>query len=247
VIENILIGKAFAVNPDAVREITSVRSMRKVIVTALAEVANSICLGTEYSLEREMAAAIHLVYTARRTGGYREGDRVSQFARQTTMFGDAETVADHTDGAMLLLSDLLNDKRCTRLKKVLAIYNHHAHESACGQTDIFAGGGVKTKAGILSDVYQMLGCEAEIKELVSAAVAARTAQAIKLEGSEYTVKDAKAAKAAAPQPSHISHQSSAAQPSAPQPSHISHQPSAPQPSAPQPTFAELLRKVLLAA
>lgn len=173
VIENILIGKAFAVNPDAVRETTSVRSMRKVVVTALAEVANSICLGADYSLEREMAAAIHLAYTARRTGDYREGDKVSQFARQKTMFSDAETVADHTDGAMLLLSDLLNDKRCTRLKKVLAIYNHQAEESSYGQTDMFSGGRVKTKEEILNDVYRMLGCEAEIKELVSAAVKAR--------------------------------------------------------------------------
>lgn len=173
VIENLLIGKAFAANPDAVRQTTSIRSMRKIIITALAEVVNSICLGTDYSLDQEMAKAISLVYTARRTGGFHEGDRVSGFARQMTLFGDAATIADTKDGAMLLISDLLNDRRCTRLKKVLAIYNHHAQASASGQTDIFAGGRVKTKEEILGEVYQMLGCDAEIKEMLGVAVRAR--------------------------------------------------------------------------
>ena len=172
VIENLLIGKAFEQNPDAVRQTTSVRSMRKIIITALAEVVNSICLGPDYSLEQEMAKAIRLVYISRRTGGYHEGDRVSGFARQMTMFSDEQTVADMTDGAMLLLSDLLNDRRCTRLKKVLAIYNHHAQVSANGQMDIFAGR-VKTKAEILGEVYQLLGCDAEIRDLMGAAVRAR--------------------------------------------------------------------------
>ena len=173
VIENLLIGKAFERNPDAVRQTTSVRSMRKIIITALAEVVNSICLGPDYSLEQEMAKAIRLVYVSRRTGGYHEGDRVSGFARQMTMFGDEQTVADMTDGAMLLISDLLNDKRSTRLKKVLAIYNHHAQASASGQVDMFTGG-VKTKAEILSEVYQLLGCDAEIRDLMGTAVRART-------------------------------------------------------------------------
>lgn len=174
VIENLLIGKAFAANPEAVRETTSVRSMRKIVITALAEVVNSICLGSDYSLEREMAKAIELCYLARRNGGCHEGDRVSGFARQMTLFGDSKTVADMTDGAMLLLSDLLNDKRCTRLKKVLAIYNHHAQASANGQVDMFSGA-VKTKEEILKEVYQLLGCDTEIRELVGVAVRARKA------------------------------------------------------------------------
>ena len=198
VIENLLIGKAFEKNPDAVRQTTSVRSMRKIIITALAEVVNSICLGPDYSLEQEMAKAIRLVYLARRSDGYHEGDRVSGFARQMTMFGDEQTVADMTDGAMLLVSDLLNDKRSTRLKKVLAIYNHHAQASASGQVDMFTGG-VKTKAEILSEVYQLLGCNAEIHDLMGTAVRARK-------------EAAKQAKAAAEhQPSSIGHQSSFAE------------------------------------
>jgi len=188
VIENLLIGKAFAANPDAVRQTTSIRSMRKIIITALAEVVNSICLGTDYSLEQEMAKAISLVYTARRTGGFHEGDRVSGFARQMTLFGDAATIADTKDGAMLLISDLLNDRRCTRLKKVLAIYNHHAQASASGQTDIFAGGRVKTKEEILGEVYQMLGCDAEIKEMLGVAVRARVEAAKATNPEACTVK-----------------------------------------------------------
>jgi hypothetical protein len=35
-------------------------------------------------------------------------------------------------------------------------------------------GGVKTKAEILSEVYQLLGCDAEIRDLMGAAVRART-------------------------------------------------------------------------
>ncbi len=50
-----------------------------------------------------------------------------------------------------------------------------------------------------------------------------------------------------PSPIRAGRKLKAAKVAAPQPSHISHQPSVPQPSAPQPTFAELLRKVLLAA
>ena len=176
VIENLLIGKAFEANPDAVRMTTGIRSMRKVVITALAEVVNSICLGADYSLERELARAINLVYMARRNGGQHEGDKVSGYARQMTLFGDEQTVDDYTDGAMLLLSDLLNDKRCTRLKRVLAVYNHNAKASASGQIDLFLGR-VKTKDEILQDVYQMLGCEAELKELMGVATRARVAAA----------------------------------------------------------------------
>jgi hypothetical protein len=35
-------------------------------------------------------------------------------------------------------------------------------------------GGVKTKAEILSEVYQLLGCDAEIRDLMGTAVRART-------------------------------------------------------------------------
>jgi hypothetical protein len=46
---------------------------------------------------------------------------------------------------------------------------------------------VKTKDEILTDVYQMLGCDAEIKELMGVATRARVA-ATKVQGSDYTVK-----------------------------------------------------------
>jgi hypothetical protein len=88
-----------------------------------------------------------------------------------------------TDGAMLLISDLLNDKRSTRLKKVLAIYNHHAQASASGQVDMFTGS-VKTKTEILSEVYQLLGCDAEIRDLMGTAVRARTEAAKQARAAE---------------------------------------------------------------
>ena len=53
ILENMLIGKAFESNPDAVRQITSIRSMRQSIITALAEISNNLTLGEDYSVESE--------------------------------------------------------------------------------------------------------------------------------------------------------------------------------------------------
>ena len=95
ILENMLIGKAFESNPDAVREITAFKSIRQSIITALAEISNNIMLGKEYSLESELAQAIDLVYQARQNG-YKAGDAVSGFARQGNLFqfDEGATVAD---------------------------------------------------------------------------------------------------------------------------------------------------------
>ena len=44
-LENMLIGKAFAANPNVVRMLTSERSMRRPVITALGEIAESISIG----------------------------------------------------------------------------------------------------------------------------------------------------------------------------------------------------------
>lgn len=155
ILENTLIGKAFESNPDAVRMITEFKSMRQSVITALSEIANNIGLGEEFSLERELSDAIELCYNARHNG-FKHGERVSSFARQTTLFGEeGETVADYQNATIMMLADLLNGTRVSQLKKTLAVYNNEAHDSANGQTDMFSGG-VKSKEDILKDVLEIL-------------------------------------------------------------------------------------------
>ena len=163
-LENVLIGKAFAANPDAVRQITAFRGVRKNIITALAEISNNIALSPEYSLEEEMAQAISLVYQARQCG-YHEGEAVSAFARQTVLFSDdsSETIADYRNMVVLILADIINHSQVTRLKKVFALYNQPAKEASSGQLDIFSGE-VQTKQEILEDVVKAV-CNASVAEI----------------------------------------------------------------------------------
>ena len=172
-LENMLIGKAFEGNPDAVRQLAEFPAMRQSIVSALAEVANNIKLGEDYSLESEMAQAINLAYQARKSGGIGAGEKVSGFARQQSLFpfDEGETVADYTNATVLMLADCLNDGRVSQLKKVLAIYNDHAAQSAAGQYDIFSGG-VKSKEEIINDVLNILNNGTETEQQTALAGAA---------------------------------------------------------------------------
>ena len=175
VLENMLIGKAFESNPDAVREITAFKSMRQSVITALAEIVNNKALGEEYSLEKELAEAIRLVYRARKDN-HRAGDRVSSYARQQNLFAfdEGDTVADYTNATMLMLADVLNDNRSTQLKKILAVYNQKASDSAAGQLDMFSGG-VQSKEEIWNDVKQLIdyGTEEQLQQSIREATEQR--------------------------------------------------------------------------
>lgn len=181
-LENVLIGKAFAANPDAVRQITAFRGVRKNIITALAEISNNIALSPEYSLEEETAQAIALVYQARQCG-YHEGEAVSAFARQTVMFSEdnSDTVADYHNATVLILADIINHSQVTRLKKVFALYNQPAKEASSGQLDIFSGE-VQTKQQILNDIVKAVcnASVAEIKQAVNKAANERKTEAKKV-------------------------------------------------------------------
>ena len=139
---------------------------------------HNIALG-EYSLESELSDAIALAYNARKNG-YKAGDAVSEFARQGKLFETEEdaTAADYTNATVLMLADVMNDSRVTRLKKVLSIYNQQAEQSAAGQTDLFAEG-VKTKQEILDEVLLLLqhGTESEQQQSLDAAREQRKAAA----------------------------------------------------------------------
>ena len=179
-LENMLIGKAFESNPDAVREATEFKQMRQTIIQALAEISNNISLGKDYSLESELAEAIDLVYNARKSG-YKAGDRVSSYARQQQFdfYGVPSTVADYKNDTMLMIADILNDNRSTLLKKYLQLYNTNAKDAANGQLDIFSGT-VASKESILNDINELLnyGTEEEQKKAAQEAVEKRKAESV---------------------------------------------------------------------
>jgi N12 class adenine-specific DNA methylase len=179
-LENMLIGKAFESNPDAVREATEFKQMRQTIIQALAEISNNISLGKDYSLESELAEAIDLVYNARKSG-FKAGDRVSSYARQQQFdfYGVPSTVADYKNATMLMIADILNDNRSTLLKKYLQLYNTNAKDAANGQLDIFSGT-VASKESILNDINELLnyGTEEEQKKAAQEAVEKRKAESV---------------------------------------------------------------------
>ncbi|WP_315387763.1 LPD38 domain-containing protein [Hoylesella shahii] len=174
-LENVLIGKAFEGNPDAIRQLAEYKGMRQSVITALAEIANNKALGEAYELGTEIAAAISLAYQARKAG-FKAGEKVSSYARQMNLFAfdDGDTVADYTNATMLMLADVLNDNRTSALKKLLAVYNHRAVDQANGQLDLFSGG-IKDKATIINEVKQLIynGTEQEQQAAIGKAVDAR--------------------------------------------------------------------------
>ena len=153
ILENVLIGKAFQTNPDAVRQITTYKGMRKNIITALAEISNNIAL-SDYSLETEMAQAIDLCYCAK-DSRY----SIADYTRQLNMF-DAGTKADVKNPTVRMLADMINADQSTKLKRLFTVYNSRAKDAANGQIDIFSGGTVKTKPEILAEVQEVLGYSA---------------------------------------------------------------------------------------
>ena len=156
IIENMLIGKAFEGNPDVIRQLTEIKSLRQSVVTALNEISTNKALGKDYSLENELAQAVDLAYKARKAG-YKENEPVSPYATQLNLFPfeDGETVADYNNVAVLELADLMNDERPTQLKKKLQDYNQQSAESAAGQMDIFSGG-IKDKKEIIKTALKTL-------------------------------------------------------------------------------------------
>ena len=179
-LEAMLIGKAFESNPNALRQLTEIKSLRQSVLSALAEISNNIQLGEDYSLESELSQAIDLAYQARKSGYSKAGDKVSGFARQGNLFqfDEGATVADCENVTVLLLADILNDNRSTRLKNWLAVYNKEAKDSAQGQMDLFTGD-VKARQTIIDEVNILLnnGTEEEIKQQLEEAAEQRKAEA----------------------------------------------------------------------
>ena len=190
-LENVLIGKAFESNPDAIRQITEYKSMRQSIITALGEISNNHLLGEDYNLEDELAAAIDLVYHARNSG-IKSGEPASVYARQGNLFqlDDGATVADYTNATVMILADIINDNRVTLLKQYLALYNERAKISAVGQIDMFTGT-VESKKDIIQSVNNFFknATNSEQQEAIDKAVEQRKAEIVQQNGDSDSVDE----------------------------------------------------------
>ena len=174
-----LIGKAFANAPEVLRMLTAEPVMRQTVITAL---------GEAWSLQDELADAVKLCFEARK-GGAKYGDIVSIYARQGVLFADPDrlqTVADFNNATMLMLADVLNDKRVTLLKTTLQLYNNAARKSASGQTEIFTGR-IQSREEILRGIIKYINNKyvkrKEIEAARSEAVERRKAESIQQDGT----------------------------------------------------------------
>ena len=187
-LENMLIGKAFEGDPEVVRMLTAEPAMRQTVITALGEIVDNIALGGDWSLQGELADAVKLCFDARQ-GGAKYGEIVSTYARQGVLFADPDelqTVADFNNATMLMLADVLNDKRVTLLKTTLQLYNNNARQSEVGQADLFAGG-IQSREDILRDVITFInenyGKRKEIEAARAEAVERRKAESVQQDGT----------------------------------------------------------------
>lgn len=180
-LENTLIGKVFQSDPNAVRKIMGIPSMRQVIVMALAEVANNRALaGKGFDIVDELSKAVDLCYRAKSAHPdvFVPGIPVSPFGRQQGLFDDEFGESRVTDATTLLLADLLNDTKPSRLRNVLTIYNKEAGNSAAGSMDLFTGE-IPSKETILTEInnHFINATPKEQQAIVDAAIAERRAAA----------------------------------------------------------------------
>lgn len=180
-LENTLLGKVFQNDPDAVRKIMEIPSMRQTIVMALAEVANNRALAESgFDIVDELSKAVDLCYRAKMAAPdvYVLGIPVSPFGRQQGLFDDEFGDSRVTDATTLLLADLLNDTKSSRLRNVLTLYNKEAGKSAAGSMDLFTGE-IPSKEAILTEInnHFINATPKEQQAIVDAAIAERRATA----------------------------------------------------------------------
>ncbi|MDE7441700.1 MAG: N-6 DNA methylase [Muribaculaceae bacterium] len=203
-IENTLIGKIFQSEPEAVRMIISMPTLKQSVIIGLNEIANNRTLSAKgYDLSNELSAAVDLVFRAKTTSPdiYKDGMPVSPFGRQQGLFDDEYGESRVTDATTLLLADLLNSAKPSDVRKVLSIYNQEAGKAAAGYMDMF-NPDVRpyTKEEVLNTVNELFrnGTAKEKQELVDAAIADRkqraAAEQAERGGSEATEQTADAGK-----------------------------------------------------
>lgn len=182
-IENTLIGKIFQAEPDAVRMIISMPTLRQGVILGLNEIANNRTLAAkDYDLGKELSAAVDLVFRAKTASPdiYKDGIPVSPFGRMQGLFDDEYGDSRVTDATTLILADLFNSTKPSDVRKVLAMYNKSAGESAAGMVDIFSETGKPdTKEEILTRVNEHFrnATPKEQQALVDAAIEQRKREA----------------------------------------------------------------------
>lgn len=156
-LENVLLGKAFEGNPDVVRQLSEVRSLRTSVLNALFYIVENERLNEEFRLGDELSRAINFVYHARKGGGYSFGDKVRTFAQQTELF-ESTTDVSLEDATVLLLADALNDKRTTLIKSIFKSYNERAEDAGRGQMSLF-GDALPSRETLIKETLALLGVD----------------------------------------------------------------------------------------
>lgn len=156
-LENVLLGKAFEDNPDVVRQLSEVRSLRTSVLNALFYIVENERLNEEFRLGDELSRAINFVYHARKGGGYSFGDKVRTFAQQTELF-ESTTDVSLEDATVLLLADALNDKRTTLIKSIFKSYNERAEDAGRGQMSLF-GDALPSRETLIKETLALLGVD----------------------------------------------------------------------------------------
>lgn len=156
-LESVLLGKAFEANPDVVRQLSEVRSLRTSVLNALFYIVENERLNEEFRLGDELSRAINFVYHARKGGSYSFGDKVRTFAQQTELFESTTDVS--LEGAtVLLLADALNDKRTTLIKSIFKSYNERAEDAGRGQMSLF-GDALPSRETLIMETLALLGVD----------------------------------------------------------------------------------------
>lgn len=159
-LENVLLGKAFEGNPDVVRQLSEVRSLRTSVLNALFYIVENERLNEEFRLSNELSRAINFVYHARKGGGYSFGDKVRTFVQQTELF-ESTTDVSLEDATVLLLADALNDKRTTLVKSIFKSYNERAEDAGKGQMSLF-GDAIPSRETLIMETLALL--DVDIKD-----------------------------------------------------------------------------------
>ena len=149
-LQGALIGHVFSENPDVVRMAMEHPAVRDSILKALVMLAENSRFSPEYSLIGDISRAIE-IYHKGKEAGFRT---VSESVLQHSLL-EAPDIPETT---ALVIADLLNGGKTTRLQKFLKEYNADARLADAGQLDIFSENAEPTPASeILRQVYETLG------------------------------------------------------------------------------------------
>ena len=149
-LQGALIGHVFNENPDVVRMAMEHPAVRDSILKALVMLAENSRFSPEYSLIGDISRAIE-IYHKGKEAGFRT---VSESVLQHSLLEEL----DIPETTALVIADLLNGGKTTRLQKFLKEYNAEARLADAGQLDIFSENAEPTPASeIRRQVYETLG------------------------------------------------------------------------------------------